>query len=624
MLDRATLPQERLFLGPFPFMPERLHLRAPQRSQSYEQLEEIGRGATAVVYRGRDLKLGREVALKILHPHLADRECARVRLLREARAVAQLQHPNVVELYDYLGAESGQELLISELVTGGTLRDRLQGKGIAHPAIAAKIGLDLASALECAHQAGIIHRDIKPENIMISESHQLKLADFGIAKCLDDQSLTLTGQLVGSPAYMAPEIIQGQEMDPRSDLFSLGVLLYQIATGALPFDAANPHALLSQIVQGEPHPASALNPRIDPGFERLLHRCIAQDPAARFQSAKELRSSLAEYLEELGLADGTQAWQDYCEQGSAALDALDEKIDHRLLAQAQQSLAQGQDAKALTLLSVIMESRRPCPPASELLRQIHRGQRRRRALGKASLALSALTLAVLGLQFGPRLPPAASSLTAASEVSSIQRWPPVHFIPPAHRKEIAPVRNGDAPPLLATEHNCQVRIEGLPIALRRHYVLEAQDGSARHSLPPDPHTPVSLSLSGSSRRWSLKSKRDPRRQAFDAQLLLRAQDCQGGSAAKRIIARARPAGLKIRALNFELDKLVLQCVSPCKGAAAGKQLARHFASLALPRGTLEQRVKFFFWAPGYQKKEKSFRMRPGLNELALELTPLGR
>lgn len=605
-------------------MSERLHFRAPQRSQSYEQGEELGRGATAVVYRGRDLNLGREVALKILHPHLADRECARARLLREARAVAQLHHPNIVEVYDYLSEASEREILVTELVRGGTLRERLQTEAIAHPAIAAKVGLDLASALECAHQAGIIHRDIKPENIMISESHQLKLADFGIAKCLDEQSLTLTGQLVGSPAYMAPEIIQGQAMDARSDLFSLGVLLYQIATGALPFDAANPHALLSQIVKGEHPPASERNPRIDSRFETLLRRCIAQDPAARFQSAGQLRAALADYLDWLGLADGAQAWLDYCEQGLAGLDALDRRVDQSLLAHAQKAAAQRHDAEALTLLSVIMESRQACPQAAELLRRIHCGQRRRRFLGRGSLALSLGALALLALHFGPRLAPESLALANAVEHSTLQHWPSVHVIPSAHATEQQHPPSQGATAGLAIERSCQVRIEGLPVALRPHYVLEHEGGKIRHSLPPSPQTPLSLSLSGASARWNLKSKRDPNRQAFGAQVLLRIQDCRPQGPAKRLLVHARPAALKVRALNFELDKLVLQCVSPCRGADAAKQLARDFTSLALPAGTLEQRVTFRFWAPGYQKKEKHFRIRPGLNELALELTPLGR
>ena len=202
----------------------------------------------SVVYRGHDTALDREVAVKVLHPHLADRPESRARFSREARAVARLSHPNIVEIFDYSGDGAPESWLVTEFVHGRTLRVFADEVGFERPELAALVCRALADALVHAHAAGVIHRDLKPENVMVCEergSRSVKLADFGIARILaQDDRMTMTGALMGSPNHMAPEILEGHEADARSDVFSLGTILYWGCTGKLPFDAPNPTATL--------------------------------------------------------------------------------------------------------------------------------------------------------------------------------------------------------------------------------------------------------------------------------------------------------------------------------------------------------------------------------------------
>jgi len=227
----------------------------------YKLLEQLGTGGMSVVYRAWDTALDREVAVKLLHPHLAGDPDSRRRFSREARAVAKLHHPNILEIYDFSGEGAPTAYIVTEFIRGVTLRQFADNHGFGPPALGALAAHTLTAAVEHAHQFGIVHRDIKPENAMVREDGFLKLMDFGIARIIGQGDLmTVTGALVGSPAHMAPEIIEGKNGDARSDIFSLGTLLYWLTTGVLPFAAGNTSAVLKRVLDGDCTDPRALRP----------------------------------------------------------------------------------------------------------------------------------------------------------------------------------------------------------------------------------------------------------------------------------------------------------------------------------------------------------------------------
>ncbi|HEY8926569.1 MAG TPA: serine/threonine-protein kinase, partial [Polyangia bacterium] len=184
----------------------------------YRLIEEVGQGGMAIVYRAKDDSLKREVAIKVLHRHLSAEPESKARLEREAQAVAKLRHDNILEIFDYSGADASSSYIVTELIHGETLKQFLARRSIGHPEVASLITAELCGALVHAHGMGIIHRDVKPENVMIRNDGLLKLMDFGIAQVLDLERMTVTGQLLGSPAYMAPELIEGKPLDVRTDV----------------------------------------------------------------------------------------------------------------------------------------------------------------------------------------------------------------------------------------------------------------------------------------------------------------------------------------------------------------------------------------------------------------------
>ena len=248
----------------------------------YELLSELGRGGMAVVYRARDTSLDREVALKVMHLHLWGREEYTARFLREAQAAAALRHPNIVEVHDFSEGDAEQATpgyIVSELVNGPTLREFMTQHGRPLPEVAAMIGGKLASALGAAHASGIIHRDLKPENVMIARGGRVVLTDFGIARLSQGEAVTQTGAMVGSPAYMSPEQARGQPVDMRSDLFSLGTLLYQLGTGVLPFRGSDPLSTVLKVVEGRFDAPLKLNPTLGTRLDRVIRRLLEREPA---------------------------------------------------------------------------------------------------------------------------------------------------------------------------------------------------------------------------------------------------------------------------------------------------------------------------------------------------------
>src|SRR5579863_9300310 len=268
----------------------------------YRIVEQIGSGGMAVVYKGIDTALDREVAVKLLHPHLATKEDSRRRFSREAKAVAKLRHPNILEIFDFSGDQAPKAFIVTEFIQGVTLKTFAEQVGFGSPTIAALVGHSLAAALEHAHALGIVHRDIKPENVMVRDDGMLKLMDFGIARVLDQgERMTMTGTLVGSPAHMAPEIIEGKEADARADIFSLGTLLYWMCTGSLPFAAANTTAVLKKILDGTFEDPRILCPEVSDTLNGILCDSMQREPSQRIPSAQALRVRLEESLREDGI-----------------------------------------------------------------------------------------------------------------------------------------------------------------------------------------------------------------------------------------------------------------------------------------------------------------------------------
>ncbi len=265
----------------------------------YEVIAPIGAGGMGEVYRARDTRLDRSVAIKVLPPEFADNVQLKLRFEREAKTISQLTHPNICTLYD-VGNEQGVEYLVMELLDGETLADRI-GRGSIPMRDVLRYGREVAAALDRAHRAGVVHRDLKPGNVMITKSGA-KLLDFGLAKggaieitpdgATQHKSLTQEGTILGTFQYMAPEQLEGVEADARTDIFALGALLYEMATSRRAFDGKTKTSLIAAIVSSEPKPIRDLQPLTPPAFEHVVEKCLAKDPDQRWQSASDVASEL--------------------------------------------------------------------------------------------------------------------------------------------------------------------------------------------------------------------------------------------------------------------------------------------------------------------------------------------
>ncbi|MDQ3034975.1 MAG: serine/threonine protein kinase, partial [Myxococcota bacterium] len=255
------------------------------------------------MFRARDTKLDRLVALKVMHPHLRASKEARARFRREAQGVAKLRHPRVLEIYDYSGEDSEESFIATELLTGPTLKKFADDNPSIPAELAACFAIEVCRALGEAHEKGIVHRDVKPENILVHENLCVKLTDFGIADMVDSHTMTATGQILGSPGHMAPEQIEGRDCDARTDVFSLGTVLYFLACGRLPFTGRNPHQVLKRIVDGDYADPLRVQPAIGGRLRAIIVRALAHDPADRFASASDLEKELRAFVAEIGVDD---------------------------------------------------------------------------------------------------------------------------------------------------------------------------------------------------------------------------------------------------------------------------------------------------------------------------------
>jgi serine/threonine protein kinase len=265
----------------------------------YEVIDRVGQGAMGVVYKGHDAALNRYVAIKALAPQWASDHAARRRFTREAQAAAAVTHPHVITIHA-VGEWRSRPFLVMEFVTGVSLQQRIDDRGPLELKELLRIGVQVASGLAAAHAQGLIHRDIKPSNIMLeNELARVKITDFGLARAVDDARLTQDGTLVGTPSYMAPEQARGEPMDRRSDLFSLGSVLYAMATGLAAFRGESSVEVIRRVSDGEPAPVRTLNPDSPDWLAEIIERLHAKAPADRFQSAGEAADLLEHHLARL-------------------------------------------------------------------------------------------------------------------------------------------------------------------------------------------------------------------------------------------------------------------------------------------------------------------------------------
>ena len=302
----------------------------PETLGHYRIIRLLGRGGMGEVYLAEDLTLGRQVALKILPPGLA--ATGRERFDREARAVAALNHPNIVTLHS-IDQSNDPPFLTMEFVDGKPLNELIPAKGLPLDRLL-KIAIPFADAVGAAHQRGILHRDLKPANVMVTADGRVKVLDFGLAKLQEDvevrellptQELTGEGRIIGTVAYMSPEQAEGQTVDQRSDVFSIGVVLYELATGTRPFTGDTSLSILSAILKDTPRPVSELKPELPRDFTRIIRRALNKDPEQRYQSAKDLRNDLSAVLEDLASGEAPRPT-------SAAAMASPARRSHAMLA----------------------------------------------------------------------------------------------------------------------------------------------------------------------------------------------------------------------------------------------------------------------------------------------------
>ncbi len=371
-------------------------------TERYELLDEIGQGGMATVYRGRDRLLQRDVAIKILHPHLARDRAHRERFRREAQAIARLRHPGIVEVFDFSGdtasnlapsAENKESkdskdlkdskgnketfsttpaFLVMEYIRGRTLQHFLEEQELPLCEIGVALLATLIPALEHAHAQQIIHRDLKPENVMLQEDGEIKLTDFGLARVMDGESMTRTGTVLGSPAYMAPEQVDGMLGDHRADIFALGVILYRLVCQKHPFlrGRSSPAAILQAVTLCEFPEPEMLRPAMGRELSAILHKAMARDPSDRYESLAKMREDITRYLEGSGISDPQRLIRDYFCAPREVARRLQEQIEAHLKNRIESLRSQGRIAAALDLCNRLLGLRPDDPDILQVVRSL--------------------------------------------------------------------------------------------------------------------------------------------------------------------------------------------------------------------------------------------------------------
>ena len=390
----------------------------------YEVLEELGHGGMATVYRAHDKRLGRDVAIKVLHPHLRESREIAHRFEAEAKAVAKLRHRNIVEVFDVSSADEDEQYLVVEFVRGQTLRKLIQKAGALPPEVAAALAVELLGALAHAHGAGVVHRDVKPENVLLehrsADTHAIsnptptpmpitggggapsnppsrktpvdsnrgervgvKLTDFGIAKLLDAQGVTSTGQVLGSPAHMAPEQIEGGDVDGRADVFGMGVLLYECMVGHLPFEGNNPAQVLRRVLDGIYPSAEREQPPVGKVYSQILDRALARQAEDRYASAEEMREALAAELARLGVATPRTELESYFDDPEGWASEHEKRLIGRLCDLGGEARKRGDAVAAASDYNRALAYAPNDPQLLRIVASMHRAEARMRLVRRA-------------------------------------------------------------------------------------------------------------------------------------------------------------------------------------------------------------------------------------------------
>ncbi|TMA24947.1 MAG: serine/threonine protein kinase [Deltaproteobacteria bacterium] len=490
----------------------------------YRLDEQVGQGGMAVVWRGWDTQLRRTVAVKVLHAHLHAREEIRRRFDREAHAVARLHHPHILDVYDFSGPQAQPSYLVTEFIRGQTLRAFAEAHPFDPPELAAACLLPIAEALEHAHKAGVVHRDLKPENVMVRDDGVVKLTDFGIAALLDpDEKFTMTGSILGSPAHLAPETIEGKPADPRADLFSFGTIFYWLSSGQLPYQAASPAALLRNILEGKRKDPRLIRPSLSDAQARIIARCLENDPAKRYQNAGEVKTELSALLREAGLDDPLRELAAFVKNPEQHAGKVRERLVARSLLLGEEQLAQGKTSAALSAFGRALALE---PGNARAQGQVERIRRRERLIKygrRALLAFAVVAVAwlaawevraaidraraihekeILQAALHPHKPLPASAETAAAKPEALPRRKPQ---PPAPAKiaklETLPVK-------LHARFSGQVTVDGRELGSGILFPLDLTAGPhtviVRHQCCAELQQQVTISRSRPDQMYPLK------------------------------------------------------------------------------------------------------------------------
>lgn len=412
--------------------------------------ETIGAGAMSTVFRAR-AENGAAVALKILHGHLADGE-TRERFVREAKVLATLADPRCVKILRPIVEESGQVYTVLEYVEGQSLAEFVREQGTVPPLLALFLVREILYPLIEAHEKGIVHRDLKPENILIGTAGEIKVADFGLARLAERTGLTRPGAVIGSPAFMPPEQVLGKKADGRADLFSLGVIHYNLLSGRLLFEGKTKPEVYHSILNQDHLVALRALTSLDADYVALLARCLAKDREERFPTARDFSSAIDDYLDERGLGDYRPALTSYLRQPRQDAQGLGRLLAEGPLRRGGGLLGSGREREALPLLRKGLELAGYLETPTDATARV---ARRRSPIFKtvpwglgAGIAALMLGLGFAAGRFGERLRSVVSPQAAAPAISAVVPLTPVPLAPPAappKKEEVPALREVPAP-----------------------------------------------------------------------------------------------------------------------------------------------------------------------------------